>query len=221
MLGFAALTFLTQAARILDVPFRAYALVGGVALVLVVGVWGWLWRAERRAISTHDGRLLLGLLALGLLGAVLASIYHLPDSDDYMMTPDAVHFIEAPIEVMERRSGKSTINTMTAVDTLIEIVNVLMWFKPLKFFVPLAVAVGVAGVLWAIPFLVMGRGLSSISLLLLLAAMMIGMLGLLAEQMASSRRVDMPEVEAQQIRGTPDEASALQPAPDDAAKKEG
>ena len=129
--------------------------------------------------------------------------------------------LEAPIEVRERRSGKSTINTMTAVDTLIEIVNVLMWFKPLKFFVPLAVVFGVAGLLWAIPFLLMGRGLSSISLLLLLAAMMIGMLGLLAEQMASSRRVDMPEVEAQEIRGAPDEASEVRAAPDDAAQEAG
>jgi len=96
MLGFAALTFLTQASRVLDVPFRDYALAGGIALVLVVGLWVWLWRAERQAISTHDGRLLVGLLALGLLGAVLASVYHLPDSDDYMMTPDAVHFISFP-----------------------------------------------------------------------------------------------------------------------------
>src|SRR3970040_2069775 len=96
--------------------------------------------------------------------------------------------LEAPIGVQERRSGKSTINTMTAVDTLIEIVNVLMWFKPLKFFVPLAVVVGMAGVLWAIPFLVMGRGLSSISLLLLLAAMMIGIVGLPAARNGSRRR---------------------------------
>src|SRR3990172_8807992 len=29
-------------------------------------------------------------------GAVLASVYHLPDSDDYMMTPDAVPFISFP-----------------------------------------------------------------------------------------------------------------------------
>src|SRR3989304_3565358 len=96
MLGFAALTFLTQASRVLNGPFRNYALAGGIALVLVVGLWVWLWRAERQAIPAHDGRLLVGLLALGLLGAVLASVYHLPDSDDYMMTPDAVHFISFP-----------------------------------------------------------------------------------------------------------------------------
>lgn len=109
--------------------------------------------------------------------------------------------LEAPIEVRERRSGKSTINTMTAVDTVMEVVNVLMWFKPLKFFVPLAALLELVGVGWAVPFLLMGRGLSSISLLLILAGMMVGMLGLLAEQMASTRRMEMPEVRPQEIRG--------------------
>src|SRR3989304_8357580 len=98
MLGFPALTFLTQASRVLDVPFRDYALAGGIALVLVVGLWVWLWRAERQAISTHDGRLLVGLLALGLLGAVLASVYHLPDSDGSMISPGARPFISFPAE---------------------------------------------------------------------------------------------------------------------------
>jgi len=121
--------------------------------------------------------------------------------------------LEAPIEVRERRSGKSTINTMTGVETLIEIVNVLMWFKPLKFFVPLATVIGLAGVVWAIPFLAVGRGLSSISLLLILAGMMIGMLGLLAEQMASSRRVDMPEAEAEELRGPGEAAPDVQASP--------
>ncbi len=121
--------------------------------------------------------------------------------------------LETPIEVQARRSGKSTINTMTAVDTLMEIVNVLMWFKPLKFFVPLAAVLGLAGVVWAIPFLVVGRGLSSISLLLILAGMMIGMLGLLAEQMASSRRVDMPEVEAEEMWGLGDDPPEVQASP--------
>ena len=108
--------------------------------------------------------------------------------------------VEGPIQVHRRRSGKSTINTMTAVDTLLEIVNVLMWFKPLKFFVPLAILLALVGVVWAIPFLAIGRGLSSISLLLMLAGMMVGMLGLLAEQMASTRRLEMPEVGAEEIR---------------------
>jgi glycosyltransferase involved in cell wall biosynthesis len=108
--------------------------------------------------------------------------------------------LEAPIELHERRSGKSTINTLTAVDTILEIVNVLMWYRPLKFFVPLSALLAVGGVVWAVPFLLMGRGLSSVSLLLMVGAMMIAVLGLLAEQLASMRRIDMPEPIADEVQ---------------------
>jgi hypothetical protein len=54
-LAFAALTFLTQASRILGVPFRNYAMVSLAALAIVVGLWIWLWRAERKEISTIAG----------------------------------------------------------------------------------------------------------------------------------------------------------------------
>lgn len=107
--------------------------------------------------------------------------------------------LEVPIEVGIRRSGKSTITTMTAMETLVEILNVLLWFKPLKFFFPSAAVLFGVGVLWAIPFLRLGRGLSSISLLLILAGMMVGMLGLLAEQLAASRRGSMPDVVTTEI----------------------
>jgi hypothetical protein len=89
---------------------------------------------------------------------------------------------------------------MTAMDTVLEIVNVLMWFRPLRIFMPLSALLLVLGMAWAVPFLAVGRGLSSISLLLILAGMMVSMLGLLAEQMASARRADMPEVEAFEVR---------------------
>lgn len=104
--------------------------------------------------------------------------------------------VEVPIQVQNRRSGSSTINTMTAADTLLEIVNVMMWFRPLRIFIPLALILAAMGVAWAIPLLAIGRGLSSVSLLLLLAGMIVGVLGLLAEQLASGRRAQMPEVEA-------------------------
>lgn len=110
--------------------------------------------------------------------------------------------LEAPIEIRDRRSGKSTINTLTAVDTILEILNVLMWYRPLKFFVPLSAVLAVGGLLWAVPFLLMGRGLSNVSLLLAVGAMMVGVLGLLAEQMASMRRIDMPEPVAEEVQPT-------------------
>jgi len=62
-----------------------------------------------------------------------------------------LHVIEIPVETHPRQGGQSTINTMTAVETVLEIVNVLMWFKPLKIFLPLAVILMLLGIGWALP----------------------------------------------------------------------
>lgn len=108
---------------------------------------------------------------------------------------------ELPISTQPRSSGDSTINTMTAVDTVIEILNVVMWFRPLKLLLPIAGLVMGIGALWAMPFLLAGRGLSIAALLLLLGGYQLGILALLAEQAASIRRLDIPEVGYTEISG--------------------
>jgi len=109
---------------------------------------------------------------------------------------------EVPIQVVPREAGKSTINTMTAVDTVLEIINVMMWFRPLKIFLPLSGLLMVLGTAWAVPFLAAGRGLSSIALLLILTGLMCAMLGLIAEQMAAGRRIDLPEVATTELKSS-------------------
>lgn len=110
-----------------------------------------------------------------------------------------LHVIEIPVETHPRQGGRSTINTMTAVETLVEIVNVLMWFKPLKIFLPLAAMLVLAGVAWAIPFLLAGTGMSGVSLLAIMSGMMVGMLGFLAEQLAYLRRIELPDLGARKV----------------------
>jgi glycosyltransferase involved in cell wall biosynthesis len=110
-----------------------------------------------------------------------------------------LHVLEVPVETRPRQGGRSTINTMTAVETLLEIVNVLMWFKPLKIFLPLALLLVLAGVAWAVPFLLAGTGMSAASLLAILSGMIVGMLGFLAEQLAYLRRVELPDLGARRI----------------------
>lgn len=107
--------------------------------------------------------------------------------------------VEIPVETRPRRGGRSTINTMTAIETVVEIINVLMWFKPLKVFLPFSLLLIVLGIGWAIPFLLQGRGMSGFGLLLVLTGLMTAMVGLLAEQMASLRRVDISDVAARPI----------------------
>ncbi len=98
---------------------------------------------------------------------------------------------EAPIEVAPRRSGKSTINTMTAIDTLLQIINIVMVFNPMRIFLPMGSALIVFGILWAIPFLVRGSGLSSVAMMAMTAGLLLIMMGLLAEQLAQIRKKDL------------------------------
>ena len=102
--------------------------------------------------------------------------------------------VEVPISPRKRVGGSSTVNTMTAVDTFIEIVNVVMWFRPLKIFLPVSTLLLVGGVLWALPFLAAGRGLSSAALLMFLTGVLLTVLGLIAEQLAWNRRLELPEL---------------------------
>jgi glycosyltransferase involved in cell wall biosynthesis len=123
--------------------------------------------------------------------------------------------VEVPVEIEPRRSGQSTINTMTAVDTLIEILNIVMWFRPLRLLLPIALAVMLAGAVWSVPFLLAGRGLSSVALLLLLAGFQLGVLALLAEQLASVRRLQLPGVGLTELEAGEDSAGAKAPARDE------
>ena len=98
---------------------------------------------------------------------------------------------ETPIEVEPRRSGKSTINTMTALDTMLQIFNIVMVFNPMRIFLPLGGLMIGFGILWAIPFLLRGSGLSSVSLMTMIAGLLLIMMGLLAEQLAQIRKKDL------------------------------
>ena len=98
---------------------------------------------------------------------------------------------EAPITVAPRLSGKSTINTMTALDTLLQIINIVMVFNPMRIFLPMGGIMILLGILWAVPFLVRGSGLSSVSMMAMIAGLLLIMMGLLAEQLAQIRKKDL------------------------------
>lgn len=98
---------------------------------------------------------------------------------------------EAPVQVAPRRSGRSTINTMTALDTMLQIINIVMVFNPMRIFLPIGGVLILLGILWAIPFLVRGSGLSSVSMMAMTAGLLLIMMGLLAEQLAQIRKKDL------------------------------
>lgn len=96
--------------------------------------------------------------------------------------------IEVPIKTESRKHGTSTINTMTALDTIIQIFNVVMVLNPMRIFFPIGLTALLLGILWAIPFFLRGNGLSTVAMLIITTGMISMMLGLLAEQLAQIRK---------------------------------
>jgi glycosyltransferase involved in cell wall biosynthesis len=95
--------------------------------------------------------------------------------------------IEFPIEVKKRVGGKSTIGLQTAAETLIEILNLVMLFNPLRVFLPLSVICVLAGVGWGLPIVISGRGVSVGAMLAIILGVLCFVLGLLASQLSAIR----------------------------------
>lgn len=96
--------------------------------------------------------------------------------------------IEEPINIKARQGGVSTIGVRTAMETLMEIINIVMLFNPLKIFTPIGIFFILVGSLWALPILLQGFGLSIGALGLLTTGMIILSFGLLAEQLSKLRK---------------------------------
>jgi glycosyltransferase involved in cell wall biosynthesis len=96
--------------------------------------------------------------------------------------------IEHPIQVKRRLGGKSTINTRTAFETLFEILNVIMMFNPMRIFLPASLLCILAGVVWGIPIVLMGRGVSVGAMLAIVTGVLFLFIGLVAQQMSLIRQ---------------------------------
>jgi energy-coupling factor transporter transmembrane protein EcfT len=96
--------------------------------------------------------------------------------------------IETPIEIHPRRSGKSKINTRTAFETVLEIINLVMLLAPLRFFLPASIICFLIGFGWGIPLIISGRGVSVGSMLAIVTALIFFTLGLVSEQLSQLRK---------------------------------
>ncbi|MEO6000462.1 MAG: glycosyltransferase family 2 protein [Chitinophagaceae bacterium] len=93
--------------------------------------------------------------------------------------------LETGVNIKPRKSGQSTISTKTAFETVKEIINIVVLFNPMRIFLPLSLLFFFAGISWAIPLLIMGRGLSTGAMLGITTGIIFFLLGLLAEQLSS------------------------------------
>jgi glycosyltransferase involved in cell wall biosynthesis len=95
--------------------------------------------------------------------------------------------LERPITIKKRACGKSTITTFTAIQTVMEIINIAMIFNPLRIFLSLsAVCIGF-GFAWGIPILLRARGVSVGAMLAIVTGLLFFFIGLIAEQLSSMR----------------------------------
>lgn len=99
--------------------------------------------------------------------------------------------LESPVSVNPRTEGKSTINTMTALETLKEILNIVVLFNPLKIFIPISLFCIISGLAWGIPLMLQGRGLSVGALMALVTGLIFFFFGFIAEQLSLLRKSRM------------------------------
>jgi hypothetical protein len=96
--------------------------------------------------------------------------------------------IEHTVQIREREGGTSTVGTKTAFETILEIVNIVVLFNPMKVFLPLAVFFLLAGLCWGLPIVLAGKGISVGSMLGIFLGVLLFFLGLVAEQISSLRK---------------------------------
>jgi glycosyltransferase involved in cell wall biosynthesis len=95
--------------------------------------------------------------------------------------------LEHPITINKRSAGKSTITTYTAIQTLMEIINITMLFNPLRIFLSLAAACIGFGFIWGIPIMLQDRGVSVGAMLAIVTGLLFFFIGLIAEQLSALR----------------------------------
>jgi glycosyltransferase involved in cell wall biosynthesis len=95
---------------------------------------------------------------------------------------------ELGIRVRPRLGGQSTITTRTAVETVREIVNIVVLFNPMRIFLPVALVSLLLGCGWGLHIVLKGRGVSVGAMLAIVTGLLFFFLGLLAEQISLIRR---------------------------------
>jgi glycosyltransferase involved in cell wall biosynthesis len=93
-----------------------------------------------------------------------------------------------PITIHPRsESGNSKVKLSTGFSTIILILRIMSLFNPLRVYIPASVLLGIAGVLWGLPYIILQRGVSVGALLLIITSILLFFFGLLTDQVAQLR----------------------------------
>lgn len=96
--------------------------------------------------------------------------------------------LEKPITIASRMKGKSTVGVQSAFQTVMEIINIIVLFNPMKIFLSISIFTIFVTLVWGIPLLLQGRGISTGTLLGIISGILFFFLGLIAEQLSLIRR---------------------------------
>lgn len=96
--------------------------------------------------------------------------------------------LEESIMIKDRLKGESTIGIQTAFETLMEIINIIFLFNPMKIFLPISISAFVISCSWGIPIILRGQGISTGALLGFVSSIIFFFLGLIAEQLTLIRK---------------------------------
>jgi glycosyltransferase involved in cell wall biosynthesis len=96
--------------------------------------------------------------------------------------------LEHPITIYPRNMGISTINTHTAMQTVMEILNIILLFNPLRILLPVSAFFIFSGFLWGtLIYFIRWQGLSVAAMLFIMTGLILFILGLLANQISAMR----------------------------------
>lgn len=101
--------------------------------------------------------------------------------------------IERPVSVTPRIAGTSTISTLTAIDTVREILNIVVLFNPMRVFLPISAISIIFALAWGLPIILDGRGVSVGALLSFITGVLFFGLGLIAEQLSQIRKASIDD----------------------------
>ncbi len=126
---------------------------------------------------------------------VMGKYLHLcPDGFSFSTTSTLVFFSRGysvkyvPINIRKRhQEAKSTVKLNTGFETLLLVLRLASLFQPLRVFVPSSFIIVALGIVWGLPFMLLGRGVSVGALLLILTGLLLFFFGLLTDQVAQLR----------------------------------
>jgi glycosyltransferase involved in cell wall biosynthesis len=98
---------------------------------------------------------------------------------------------EEPIRIKPRAAGESTISVGTAYDTIMEIVNVVILFNPMRIFLAISILFVIAALVWNWHILIRGGGVSTGGGMLVVCGFIFFMLGLVTEQLSQIRKMQI------------------------------